>query len=230
MEEQDGKIPKPEPGETESIAEKMFPDDIEPGEESDGEEVPGEEKKKKKGKKEKDAGRGIETMFRTSLRNHISLSQIADGKANIMLSVNSIILSVVISFLFPRFKEDPTLVLPSGVLILVCVAALTFAIISTIPKVTRGRVTKEEIENKTANLLFFGNFHDMPLDDFQYGVNQMLKDKDFLYGAMIRDFYNLGKVLSVKYKYLRISYIVFMYGLIFSVLTFAAAYAFKITL
>jgi hypothetical protein len=185
-------------------------------------------KKKEKKDKDKGAGRGIETMFRTSLRNHIQLSQIADGKANIMLSINSIIISVVLSFLFPRFDQNPILVLPTSVLILVCVSALVFSIISTIPKVTRGVFTKEEIRDKTANLLFFGNFYKMDLEDFEWGINEMMKDKEFLYGAMIRDFYNLGKVLSFKFKYLRISYIVFMLGVIFSVLVFAAAFVFKI--
>jgi len=186
-----------------------------------------EDKTKKKEKKDKGAGRGIETMFRTALRNHIQLSQIADNKANIMLSINSILISVALSFLFPRFGQEPILILPTSILIAVCVSALVFAIISTVPKVTRGEFTREEIRNKTANLLFFGNFYKMDLKDFEWGINEMIKDKDYLYSSMIRDFYNLGKVLSVKYKYLRISYMVFMIGLVFSVLAFAAAFAFK---
>ena len=87
--------------------------------------------------------------------------------------------------------------------------------------------TKEEIRDKTANLLFFGNFYKMDLKDFEWGINEMIKDKNYLYSSMIRDFYNLGKVLSVKYKYLRISYMIFMIGLVFSVLVFAAAFVFK---
>lgn len=188
------------------------------------------DKTRKKEKKDKGAGRGIETMFRTSLRNHIQLSQIADNKANIMFTINAMIISVVISFLFPRFGQQPILILPASILIAVCVAALVFAVISTIPKVTRGEFTKEEIRNKSANLLFFGNFYKVDLEDFEWGMNEMLRDKDYLYSSMIRDFYNLGKVLSVKYKYLRISYMVFMIGLVCSVLAFAAAFAFKIKL
>lgn len=178
---------------------------------------------KKNKKKDKDAGRGIETMFRTSLRNHITLSQIADSKAHTIFTINSIIISVIISFIFPRLKTDPSLILPTALLILVSISALILSIISTIPKVTRGHVTKEEIHNKTANLLFFGNFHDMSLEDFQWAMMQMLKDKEFLYGAMIRDFYNLGKVLNYKYKLLRLSYAIFMFGLVISILAYTAA-------
>jgi hypothetical protein len=189
-------------------------------------------KKGKKGKKnkEKDAGRGIETMFRTSLRNHIQLSQIADSKANIMLTINGGILAFSLGSLFPRFNVNPVLVLPSCILAAVCVTALIFAVISTIPKVTRGTYTREEIQNKQANLLFFGNFYKMNLEEFEWGINEMIKDRDYLYGSMIRDFYNLGKVLSVKYKYLRISYMIFMIGMVFSVLVFVTAFVFNITL
>ncbi len=196
------------------------------------EDKPKKKGKKGKGKKEKDkgAGRGIETMFRTSLRNHIQLSQIADNKANIMLTINGGIAAFSLGSLFPRFYESPYLVLPSLILIAVCVTALVFAVISTIPKVTRGTYSREEIQAKKANLLFFGNFYKMSLEDFEWGITQIINDKEFLYSSMIRDFYNLGKVLSVKYKYLRISYAIFMIGMIVSVLAFASAYIFKIKL
>lgn len=194
------------------------------------EEVTGKAKKKKKKDKDKDAGRGIETMFRTSLRNHIQLSQIADNKANIMLTINGGILAFALGSLFPRFGENSLLVLPTCILASVCVTALVFAVISTIPKVTRGIYSREEIRDKKANLLFFGNFYKMTLEDFEWGINEIIKDKEFLYSSMIRDFYNLGKVLSVKYKYLRVSYLIFMIGLIVSVTAFAAAFVLKIKL
>lgn len=187
----------------------------------------GKTKKKKKKDKDKDAGRGIETMFRTSLRNHIQLSQIADNKANIMLTINGAIIAFALGSLFPRFGENPSLVLPTCVLAAACITALVFAVISTIPKVTRGTFTREEIRDKKANLLFFGNFYKMTLEDFEWGINEIIKDKEYLYGSMIRDFYNLGKVLSIKYKYLRVSYMIFMIGMIVSVLAFIAAFVFK---
>src|SRR3712207_7617265 len=40
------------------------------------------------------------------------------------------------------------------------------------------------------------------------------------YGSMIKDVYFLGIVLAQKYRYLRISYNIFMYGLIVAVLAF----------
>ncbi|MCP5047944.1 MAG: hypothetical protein GY940_12280 [bacterium] len=214
-------------GETENTVETFDGDGVPVSIDEDKPKKKKKDKDKKKKEKDQGAGRGIETMFRTSLRNHIALSQIADQKANIMLTVNSIIISMSLSFLFPRFETDPWLVIPTSVLLTVCVSALIFGIISIIPRVSKGVFTKEQIRNKQANLLFFGNFYKMDFEDFEWGMYEMMKDRDFLYGSMIRDFYNLGKVLSVKYKYLTFSYMVFMVGLVISVLVFALVFILK---
>ncbi len=97
--------------------------------------------------------------------------------------------------------------------------------LATPPKNKEGKVTREAIKERKANLLFFGNFYNMSLDDFQWGVNEMLKDPDFLYSTMSRDLYFLGIVLAKKYRYLSICYNLFMYGLIISVAAFAVAFA-----
>ncbi|HMQ59565.1 MAG TPA: DUF5706 domain-containing protein [Flavilitoribacter sp.] len=169
-------------------------------------------------------GRGVETMYRTTYRTHISLSSIADNKANIMLSINAIIISIVISNLVPRFDAMPKLVVPTAILLAVCLTALVFAILSTRPKVTEGRFTREDIENKRANLLFFGNFYKMGIEDFHWGMMELIKDSDFLYTSMTKDLYYLGVVLAKKYRYLAMCYTVFMYGLIIAVVGFALAF------
>lgn len=177
------------------------------------------EKKVKTNKKEVPQ-RGIETMFRVTLRNHINLSAIADNKANLMLSVNAIIISIIISVLIQNYKTNPELNIPFAFLLGVSVLTIIFATLSTKPSVTKGTFTKEDVKNKKANLLFFGNFFNTPLDEFEWGINEMMKDKDFLYGAMIRDLHSLGKVLEKKYHYLRITYLIFMYGITISVILF----------
>lgn len=164
--------------------------------------------------------RGIETMFRTTLRNHINLSAIADNKANLMLSINAIIISIIISVLVPNYKTSPEFNIPAGFMLLICLLSIVFATLSTRPKVTRGTFTKEDIENKKANLLFFGNFFNTSLDEFEWGMGEMMKDRDFLYGSMVRDLHSLGKVLNKKYHFLRITYYIFMYGMIVSVILF----------
>ncbi|HMQ46659.1 MAG TPA: DUF5706 domain-containing protein [Saprospiraceae bacterium] len=192
------------------------------------------EKKKKKKKKDVftsdielkqiNLGRGVETMFRTTYRTHVNLSSIADNKANIMLSITAIVISIVVANLVPKFSDNPKLIAPTFVLLAACLASLVFAILSTRPKVTEGRFTREDIEHKRSNLLFFGNFYNMSMDDFHWGMMEMIKDSDFLYSSMTRDLYFLGIVLAKKYRYLRFSYNIFMYGLILAVICFGLAY------
>ena len=170
--------------------------------------------------------RGIETMFRVALRNHITLSDIADTKANILLSVNAIIISMTLSTLIPKLDNPSNhyLIIPSIVFILFTVASIILSIMATRPNVTEGKFTKEDVANKKVNLLFFGNFHQMSMPDFEWAMHEMMKDRDYLYGSLTKDLYFLGLVLNRKYKLLRTTYTVFMIGIIISVIVFAIAF------
>ncbi|WP_452232394.1 Pycsar system effector family protein [Lacinutrix sp. MEBiC02595] len=170
--------------------------------------------------------RGIETMFRVTLKNHITLSDIADTKANILLSVNAIIVSLVLANLLPKLDNPSNgyLIYPTVVFVLFTVASMILSVLATRPNVTRGEFTKEDVANKKVNLLFFGNFHKMKLEEFEWAMGEMMKDKDYLYSAMKKDLYFLGLVLNRKYKILRVTYTVFMIGIICSVIAFAVAF------
>jgi hypothetical protein len=159
--------------------------------------------------------------------NHSTLSQMADNKAHIMISVNSIILSVVVAVLSKHLDDHPALVIPTITLILVCVSATIFSVLATRPNISQGIFTREDIQNKKTNLLFFGNFHNMSLPDYDWAMKEMLSDRDYLYGSMVKDIYFLGVVLAKKYRYLRISYSIFMYGLVISMLAFGAVMAYE---
>ena len=165
--------------------------------------------------------RGIETLFRVTSRNHVDFSSMADNKANIMITINTLMMSIVFSLLIQKLQEYPALIFPTIILTIVCTVTIIFAILSTRPNLSRGTFSREEIKKKQTNLLFFGNFYKMPLDDYEWGVREIMKDSDYLYGSLIRDVYYLGKVLGKKYFFLRISYTVFMFGIILSVIAFA---------
>jgi len=175
---------------------------------------------------EKKPQRGIETMFRVVPKNHLDLSSIADHKANLMISTNAIIISIVVTLLLRKLDVHPYLVIPTLVLLASCLTAVVFAVLATRPKVSSGTFTREDIQQKKVNLLFFGNFHGMKYEDFEWGMKEMMNDSDYLYSSMIKDLYFLGQVLGKKYKYLRICYNVFMYGLIVSVVAFVIAFAY----
>ncbi|MDB5196097.1 MAG: hypothetical protein JWP88_467 [Flaviaesturariibacter sp.] len=172
---------------------------------------------------DKAAERGIQTIFRTTSNNHINLSEMADSKANIMISVNSIIVSLMFSVVLGRLEYYPHLAIPALLLTSVCVLAITFAVLATRPSITTGRFTEDDIRSKKTNLLFFGNFHRMELEEYNWAMGELLKDRDYIYGSMIKDIYFLGVVLARKYKLLRISYNIFMFGMILSVIAFGVA-------
>ncbi len=170
--------------------------------------------------------RGIETMFRVTLRNHIALSDIADTKANILLSVNAIIISLALSNLIPKLDNPSNqyLIIPTVVFVIFSLISMALSVIATRPNVTSGEFTKEDVRQKKVNLLFFGNFHKVKLDEFQWAMGEMMKDRDYLYASMTKDLYFLGLVLHKKYSILRLTYTVFLVGIITSVIAFAIAF------
>jgi len=168
--------------------------------------------------------RGIETMFRTTSHNHIMLSQMVDSKASILITINSIILSLIVSVLIRKLEENAYLTYPTVLLISVCLATMVFSILASRPNVSSGKFTREDIKNKKTNLLFFGNFHAMNVEDYEWSMKEMMKDADYLYGSLIKDIYYLGKVLGTKYRYLRIAYSIFMYGFVVAILSFIVAF------
>ena len=181
----------------------------------------GSMKGKKSTKNEKLPGRGVESMFRLTARNQINLSSIADNKANILISINSIVLTVLVSVGISKISDYPVITFPAIVLIVTCLSTVVFAILSTRPKISSGKFTEEDIHNKKVNLLFFGNFYNMKPEEYEWALKEMMTDPNYLYSSLIRDQYSLGKVISQKYRLLRIAYTIFMIGLVLSSILFA---------
>ena len=170
--------------------------------------------------------RGVETMFRVALKNHITLSDIADTKANILLSVNAIIISVALSNLLPKLDNPSNsyLIYPTLIFMLFTVICIVLSVLATRPNVTQGKFTQEDVTNKKVNLLFFGNFHQMKLNEFEDAMKSMMEDKEYLYGSLTKDLYFLGLVLNRKYNLLRTTYTVFMVGIVISVISFGVSF------
>jgi predicted metal-dependent HD superfamily phosphohydrolase len=204
------------------------------------------EKKEKKKNKEKtdtfaEPKRGIETMFRTMYGNHMKLSDMADKKAGMMIQLNAVILSVIITYFGAKssvlaptggtsFIRNPILAVPMGILLLTALCSVTSAILSAQPDVTSFKWLKRNPEvatNRRVNLLFFGQFTKLSLQHFQEGMRELMRQKDALYTNMVTDVYYLGEVLDRKYKLLRVSYSIFMVGLILTALSFAIVLAYK---
>lgn len=172
--------------------------------------------------------RGVQTLYRTTLRNHIKLSDIADTKSNILLSVNAIIISLALSNLIPKLDNPSNdyLIVPTLIFVVFSIISMILSIRATRPNVTSGTFTDEDVRQKKVNLLFFGNFHKMELRKYEDAIATMLKDKDYIYSSLTKDLYYLGVVLERKYRILRWTYTVFMTGIVLSVIAFGVAFHF----
>ncbi len=167
--------------------------------------------------------KGIQTMLRLTSSNHLELSGMADNKANILISVNAIIISVILGVLFRKLQDEPFLIIPSSIFLLVSVSTIVISILATRPKVSCGTFTNEDVINKKTNLLFFGNFHKAPFEQYNEAMRKMMRDPNYLYGALINDIYQLAVVLGRKYRLIRLAYNIFMVGIVISVVAFAIA-------
>lgn len=173
--------------------------------------------------------KGIQTMLRLTSQNHLRLSEMADRKANILISVNAIIISVILSVLLRKLTTETYLIIPTVIFLTSAVITIVISILATRPQVTSGSFTMEAVKEKKINLLFFGNFYKTTYEKYDAAMREMMLDTDYLYGSLIKDIFNLGEVLGRKYKLVRIAYNVFMIGIIVSVLAFTIASFFGVS-
>lgn len=167
--------------------------------------------------------KGIQTMLRLTSENQMKLSDMADHKANILISVNAIIISVILGVLLRKLQVEPYLTIPTIIFLLVAVVTIVISILATRPKLSSGTFSNQDIIDKKTNLLFFGNFHKASYQEYEVAMRQMMRDPDYLYGSLIKDIYHLAVVLGRKYRLIRLAYNIFMVGIIVSVIAFAVA-------
>ncbi len=169
-------------------------------------------KPEKKGK-----GRGKDTLYRVTLRNQINLISIADQKANIIIGINAIIISLLIAILGSgigvgsSFFKIASLPVPLVILMLFCLASAVFSIISARPVKPK---TKQE------GIMYSSNIDTMSIDEYLNSLNEIFKSENAFYANLNIDMYYQGKSMNRKYGLLRIAYTIFLTGLIISVVTF----------
>jgi len=169
------------------------------------------------------AEKSIETAFAIASQNNQHLSSLADNKAHILITVNSIILSALISLLVRRLQENDYLTFPTFLLLSINLLTMVLAIIATRPTVSKGVFSKADLEQKKTNLLFFGNYFKMLPEQFTSGMWVMVDDKVYIYNSLMLDIYQQGTIIGRKYHFLRLAYNIFMCGLVISILAFFAA-------
>lgn len=169
--------------------------------------------------------RGIETLFKSSYRVQMELTALADNKANMMISINGIIMSIMLASVAPKLDSNPWLFLPTALLLLGSMVSMVFAILAARPRVVRHPISLTDLRNSKGNILFFGNFANMHPDDFVRGLEEMMHDLPLIYDTMIRNIHGLGSVLNKKFALLQVAYTSFMIALSLGVASFLAVFA-----
>lgn len=155
----------------------------------------------------------IDRLLTQTRAHHVQLSVMADVKANIMLTLSSL----VVTFLF-RFLNDPLLRWPVAVMMLFSGITVMMAAYAVMPKLNIG---KQKRHNNSKNLLFFGNFQQMPYEEYAEKMEKILLDNSSVYEAQVREVYEMGIFLGKnKYRFIRYAYISFILGLICSGLAY----------
>lgn len=168
--------------------------------------------------------RGIETLFRSAYRVQMDLTGLADNKANMMISINGIIISIIIASVAPKLDSNPWLLIPATIFLTGTLVSIVFAIVAARPRVSSTDITLEDLEHSQGNILFFGDFANLSQDEFTRGMMTLMEDKTVVYETMIRNLYGLGSVLRKKFALLKYAYNAFMAALILGVGSFIGVF------
>jgi len=177
-----------------------------------------------KPKKQPGTARGIETMFRSAYRVQMDLTGLADNKANMMISINGIIMSIIIASVAPKLDANPWLLLPTTVLLIGNLVSMVFAILAARPRIGHPAYDPDDPLHSGGNLLYFGTFARMSEDGFVEGMESLMDEKTAIYHAMIRNIYGLGSVLYRKFELLQYAYTCFMVALVLGVSCFIGVF------
>ena len=157
-------------------------------------------------------GSMVDHFLRQTRIHHVQLSGMADVKANMMLTVASVVLTFTV-----RYLADPAFQWAALTLILFCFASIVAAIYSAMPRVqlpSKNR-PRPDVKDPYYNPLFFGSFIHMTLDEYNDVMERAINNPSESVELMVREIYTLGRFLAYrKYRYLRWAYLLFLSGLL----------------
>ena len=161
----------------------------------------------------------VDNILRVNHGNQMRLGLMADQKANIMITVASIVFSITIANLDNEVMKWPLLTFAIGSFF-----SLLFAIFAIIPSTdypTKKGSKEIDRDSPLFNPLFFGHFAHLSIEEYKEDYAETLMTDDKVYDAMAGDIYGQGKVLALnKYKFLKWSYTSFLWGMSSAIVVF----------
>lgn len=162
--------------------------------------------------------RGVQTLFRTLSRNHYNLLRMVDSKASIILTINSIIISVLMGAMYIEVGAEKTaLEISSKVLMTFSALSMICAVFSMLPHKYLGRRFNNSNYKGT---LYAGNFANRPLEEYMAEFDRIMESGENIYDEMKKDLYFLGEAINRKQIMIVIAASIFILGLIVSVICF----------
>jgi len=152
----------------------------------------------------------LDHLLRETRIHLIRFSQMADTKANILLSISSVLLSIVLTR-----DTDPRFVGALAVLIGFLLITIFLALMTVIPRIGGLRRKTHSVHDPSYSPLYFGDYFDIPYDVYAQDMEEIMNDSNLTYEVMVKEIYNSGVYLMKnKYRYIRLGYIFFFTGLI----------------
>ncbi len=180
----------------------------------------------------KSTSRGIQTLYRSTFRTQINLIQIADNKANMIIGINAMIITVLmgiistgIIFSVENSERNTALIFPLVLIILTSLITAVLAIRAAKPRLLKAKHLHDASPEKTS-LLFFGNIWNISTEEYISRMEKLMESPKDVYQCMMIDIHNQARVLQRKYELLRMAYIVFMVGFTISIVAFLLTWLF----
>lgn len=156
--------------------------------------------------------RPLDSMFRNAYRTQMDLVRLADIKANIMISINGFILSILVAGTGLNQQSEPWFFWSVGAFLITCLSSMFFAVLAARPRLRNPHRSPDEFYNEQANILFFYDQDSISADEYVEVINQLQGEPQKIYHHMSRHVHSLGKVVARKFRFLYIAYSLFIYG------------------
>ncbi|MBW1891234.1 MAG: hypothetical protein JRI93_12095 [Deltaproteobacteria bacterium] len=156
----------------------------------------------------------LDQMIRQTRAHHVNLSTMADQKANMMLTIASLMIPLSTRFLYDQRSH-----LAAATLIGFCVLTILLAAYAAMPKLKRNKITDVPVDSldPSYNLLFFGTFTRMDYKSYTENMELMMNDPNRVYETQVREIYTMGQYLArKKYRFLQFAYLSFIVGVLSS--------------
>ena len=145
----------------------------------------------------------------------------ADSKAHLLVQVNALMISVLLTFALRTPRQHQLVLLPIGMQLVACLAVIILSLTVTRPKLKDFPGPTSSGHGSAGSLLFFSTYARMELGDYTRQMEYVFGDTDHICSTLVREIFHQSIVLGKKFKFLRLAYMVFLLGTGGSIITSA---------